>query len=129
MVQVKIYGLKTPLMAHADLLSAAIHNAVVEALIYSPEKKFHRLIGLEKSEFIYPADRTENYIIIEVSMFEGRSIEAKKSLISLIFANIKREVGIEPQDIEITINETPKQNWGIRGLCGDELALGYKVDV
>jgi phenylpyruvate tautomerase PptA (4-oxalocrotonate tautomerase family) len=129
MVQVKIYGLKTPLMAHADLLSAAIHNAVVEALIYSPEKKFHRLIGLEKSEFIYPADRTENYTIIEVSMFEGRPIEAKKSLISLIFANIKREVGIEPQDIEITINETPKQNWGIRGLCGDELVLGYKVDV
>ena len=62
-------------------------------------------------------------------MFEGRSIEAKKSLIRLIFANIKREVGIEPQDIEITINETPKQNWGIRGLCGDELVLGYKVDV
>jgi hypothetical protein len=72
MVQVKIYGLKTPLMAHADLLSAAIHNAIVEALVYSPEKKFQRLIGLEKSEFIYPADRSENYTIIEISMFEGR---------------------------------------------------------
>ena len=129
MVQVKIYGLKTPLMAHADLLLAAIHNAIVEALVYSPEKKFHRLIGLEKSEFIYPADRSENYTIIEISMFEGRSIEAKKSLIRLLFANIEREVGIKPQDVEITIDETPKQNWGIRGLCGDELALGYKVDV
>jgi phenylpyruvate tautomerase PptA (4-oxalocrotonate tautomerase family) len=129
MVQVKIYGLKTPLMAHADLLSAAIHHAIVEALVYSSEKKFHRLIGLEKSEFIYPTDRSENYTIIEISMFEGRSIEAKKSLIRLIFANIEREVGIKPQDIEITIYETPKHNWGIRGLCGDELALGYKVDV
>jgi phenylpyruvate tautomerase PptA (4-oxalocrotonate tautomerase family) len=129
MVQVKIYGLKMPLMVHADLLSAAVHNAVVEALVYSPEKKFHRLIGLEKSEFIYPSDRSENYTIIEISMFEGRSIETKKSLIRLIFANIEREVGIKPQDIEITIFETPKQNWGIRGLCGDELALGYKVDV
>jgi phenylpyruvate tautomerase PptA (4-oxalocrotonate tautomerase family) len=129
MVQVKRYGLKTPLIAHADLLSAAVHNAIVEPLVYSPEKKFHRLIGLEKSEFIYPADRSENYTIIEISMFEGRSIETKKSLIRLLFANIEREVGIKPQDVEITIFETPKQNWGIRGLCGDELALGYKVDV
>jgi phenylpyruvate tautomerase PptA (4-oxalocrotonate tautomerase family) len=129
MVQVKIYGLKMPLMAHADLLSAAIHNAIVEVLVYSPEKKFHRLIGLEKSEFIYPTDRSENYTIIEISMFEGRSIEKKKSLIRLLFSNIEREVGIKPHDVEITIYETPKYNWGIRGLCGDELALGYKVDV
>ncbi len=129
MVQVKIYGLKMPLMAHSDLLSAAIHHAIVEALVYSPEKKFQRLIGLEKSEFIYPADRSENYTIIEISMFEGRSIETKKSLIRLLFAKIEREVGIKPQDVEITIYETPKQNWGIRGLCGDELALGYKVEV
>ena len=56
MVQVKIYGLKTSLMAHADLLSAAIHHAIVEALVYPPEKKFHRLIGLEKSEFILPIE-------------------------------------------------------------------------
>jgi phenylpyruvate tautomerase PptA (4-oxalocrotonate tautomerase family) len=118
-----------PLMAHAELLSAAIHNAIVAALVYSPEKKFHRLIGLEKSEFIYPVDRSENYTIIEISMFEGRSIQAKKLLIRLLFANIEREVGIRSQDVEITIYETPKHNWGIRGLCGDELALGYKVDV
>jgi phenylpyruvate tautomerase PptA (4-oxalocrotonate tautomerase family) len=117
MVQVKIYGLKTPLMAHSELLSAAIHGAIVEALVYSPEKKFHRLI------------RSENYTIIEISMFEGRSIETKKSLIRLIFANIEREVGIRSPDVEITIYETPKYNWGIRGLCGDELVLGSKVDV
>jgi phenylpyruvate tautomerase PptA (4-oxalocrotonate tautomerase family) len=129
MVQVKIYGLKNSLTAHAELLSSAIHNAVVEALAYPPEKKFHRLIGLKRSEFIYPANRSKNYTIIEISMFEGRSIEAKKLLIHLIFAKIEREVGIEPQDIEITIYETPKHSWGIRGLCGDELALGYKVDV
>jgi phenylpyruvate tautomerase PptA (4-oxalocrotonate tautomerase family) len=62
-------------------------------------------------------------------MFEGRSIEAKKALIRLLFANIAREAEIDPHNIEITIIETPKQNWGIRGMCGDELALGYKVNV
>ena len=31
------------------------------------------------------------------------------------------------QDVEITIFETPKNNWGIRESCEDELALSYKV--
>lgn len=129
MAQVKIYGLNFSLTKNSSLLSSAIHSAVVEALAFPPDKKFHRFIGLEKSEFIFPADRSDSYTIIEISMFEGRSVESKKSLIRLIFANIERDVGIAPQDVEITITETPKHNWGIRGLCADELALGYKVNV
>ena len=129
MAQIKIYGLKSSLSEKASSLSSAIHNAVVEALAYPPDKKFHRFIGLEKSEFIFPPDRGENYTIIEISMFEGRSTEAKKSLVHLLFANIAREAGIDPHSVEITIFETPKQKWGIRGMCGDELALGYKVNV
>jgi phenylpyruvate tautomerase PptA (4-oxalocrotonate tautomerase family) len=129
MAQIKIYGLSSSLASHAGSLSSAIHAAVVEALAYPQDKKFHRFIRLEKSDFIYPSDRSENYTIIEISMFEGRSTEAKKSLIRLLFANIERDAGISPQDVEITIYEVPKHNWGIRGLCGDELALGYKVNV
>jgi hypothetical protein len=37
--------------------------------------------------------------------------------------------GIMPQDVEITIVETPRANWGIRGQVASELALGYKVTV
>ncbi|BBF65515.1 tautomerase family protein [Acidithiobacillus sp. 'AMD consortium'] len=129
MAQIKIYGLKSSLLEKTSSLSSAIHAAIVEALVFPPDKKFHRFIALEKSEFIFPEDRSDNYTIIEISMFEGRSAESKKSLIRLIFANIERDVGIAPQDVEITITETPKQNWGIRGICGDELALGYKVNV
>jgi rRNA-processing protein FCF1 len=32
----------------------------------------------------------------------------------------QKECGIAPQDLEITIFETPKHNWGFRGLPGDE---------
>lgn len=129
MAQIKIYGLKSSLAEKSSSLSSAIHSAVVEALAYPPDKKFHRFIGLDKSDFLFPSDRSENYTIIEISMFEGRSIEAKKALVRLLFANIAREAEIDPHNIEITIIETPKQNWGIRGMCGDELALGYKVNV
>ena len=31
--------------------------------------------------------------------------------------------------LEITLTETPRHNWGFRGLPGDEIGLAYKVDV
>ncbi|MFM6905208.1 MAG: tautomerase family protein, partial [Acinetobacter tjernbergiae] len=80
-------------------------------------------------DFIYPNDRSEHYLIIEISMFEGRTITAKKHFIQTIFSNIQQQCGISPQDIEITIFETPKSNWGIRGQNADELQLNYQVNV
>jgi phenylpyruvate tautomerase PptA (4-oxalocrotonate tautomerase family) len=62
-------------------------------------------------------------------MFEGRSIETRKRLIRLLFERIQSELGIAPQDVEVTITETPKHNWVFRGLTGDEIDLNYKVDV
>lgn len=129
MAQIKIYGLKSNFTERKLAISNSIHEAVMSALEYPPEKKFHRFISLDQSEFIYPSDRSDRYIIIEISMFEGRSIEAKKALIRGINLNIAAQAGITSQDIEITIFETPKENWGIRGMPGDELALGYKVEV
>jgi len=38
-------------------------------------------------------------------------------------------LSIEPLDIEIILIETPKYNWAIRGVAGDELSLNYKVNV
>jgi len=129
MAQIKIYGLRDNLQENREALSRAIHDAVMNALEYPKEKKFHRFISLNSEDFIYPGDRTKKYIIVEISMFEGRSIEAKKLLIRELFKNINTATGINAQDIEITIYETPKENWGIRGIPGDELALGYKVEV
>ena len=129
MAQIKVYALRTTLDRHRDILSDAIHQAIIEALNYPPEKKFQRFIALEKDDFIFPADRSDLYLIIEISMFSGRSMEAKKALIYALFTSIEQQCGISPQDIEITISETPKENWGIRGRAGDELQLNYQVNV
>ena len=129
MAQVKIYGLRTSLERHRDDLSKAIHSCVTEALSYPQSKIFHRFIALEKEDFIFPDDRSDSYTIIEISMFEGRSVEAKKSLVRALFTHVEGKCGISPRDLEITIFETPKENWGIRGQCGDELLLNYKVNI
>ncbi len=61
-------------------------------------------------------------------MIEGRSVEAKKQLIRLLFERVQ-PLGISGQDLEITIFETPQHNWGFRGLPGDEHQLNYEIEV
>jgi phenylpyruvate tautomerase PptA (4-oxalocrotonate tautomerase family) len=129
MAQVKIFGLRRSLEAHRAALSEAIHSAVMEAFAYPAEKKFHRFMAMDEVDFIYPSDRSDRYTIIEFSIFEGRSIEAKKQLIRLLYERIPQQTGILSKDIEVTIFETPRHAWEIRGMPGDEIGLNYKVEV
>ena len=71
MSQIKIYGLNETLKSCQSQLSDAIHKAVVQALAYPLGKRFHRFIGLEPSQFIFPADRSANYTIIEISAYSS----------------------------------------------------------
>jgi phenylpyruvate tautomerase PptA (4-oxalocrotonate tautomerase family) len=129
MSQIKIYGIREQLEPIKCRLSDVIHACVVEALQYPVNKRAHRFFHLDKSDFYYPEGRSDKYTIIEISMFEGRSVEAKKHLYRLLFAKINDELGITPTDIEITIFETPRHDWAMRGKAGDELDLDYKVKV
>ncbi|WP_347722704.1 tautomerase family protein [Lysinibacillus capsici] len=129
MGQIKIYGVKGRLNPIKETLSNIIHSCMVDALEYPLDKKFHRFFPMDKEDFYFASERTESYTIIEISMFEGRTIQAKKQLVKLLFERINNKLNISPQDVEITIFETPKHNWGIRGLAGDELALNYKVNI
>ncbi|MEM7726486.1 MAG: tautomerase family protein [Cyanobacteria bacterium P01_A01_bin.45] len=129
MPQVKVFGLAITLNPIKKELSEIIHNCFMQALQYPPEKRFHRFFSMEKSDFYFPTDKSNKYLIVEISMFEGRSVEAKKNLIRLLIMSISEKFEISKNDIEITIFENPKHNWGVRGVTGDELNLNYKIDV
>ena len=62
-------------------------------------------------------------------MIEGQQIETKKALIKALFAEIEKNLGISPVDVEITINEQPDHCWGFRGITGDEAKLNYEIKV
>jgi 4-oxalocrotonate tautomerase family enzyme len=129
MAQVVIYGHRETLGPRRAALSDAIHEAVMQALDYPAEKKFHRFVLLDADDFIHPPDRGLDYTIIEISMFEGRTETAKRALITELFERIHAKAGIASHSVEITITETPKINWGIRGMNAADLSLGYRVEV
>ena len=128
MAQVKIYGIRERLRSFRETLSDIVHECLAEAFGLPEEKKFQRFIGLDREDFVFPADRSEHYTIIEIVLFEGRSDEAKKNLIRLLYERTAA-FGFDSNDLEIVLIESPRSNWGIRGVPGDELGLSYKVDV
>jgi hypothetical protein len=93
MAQIVVWGHREPLRRRREALSDAIHSAVVEALEYPEEKRFHRFVGLDPEDFVHPASRSEEYIVIEISMFEGRSDSARRRLIEALFQRIEAATG------------------------------------
>jgi phenylpyruvate tautomerase PptA (4-oxalocrotonate tautomerase family) len=127
--QVKIYGLREhldPVKAH---LSDIVHSCIVDALQFPANKRAHRFFPMEDGDLYFPESATARYTIIEISMFEGRSVETKKKLIQLLFERVCSQIDRLTSEVEITITETPRCNWGFRGRPGDEVGLTYKVEV
>ena len=129
MLQVSIFGLKQSLTPVRQSLSDAIHRAVMQCLAYPSAKRFHRFIMMEREDFMFPADRTDRYTIIEIKLFEGRAPAVKKRLLTALYDEILTRTGIMPEDVEIILIETARQDWGIKGQPGDEVGQSYRVEL
>jgi phenylpyruvate tautomerase PptA (4-oxalocrotonate tautomerase family) len=129
MAQVKVFGSKTSLDAMKAELSDIIHECLSLTFGLPKDKRFQRFFRLAPEDFVYPEGRSERYTIVEVSLFEGRSVEAKKAFIRALYERTGARLGLSANDLEITLFETPRHNWGIRGVPGDELTLDYAVRV
>ena len=128
MAQIKIYARAEHLDRVRSALSDAIHTVMMRTLGLPEDKRFHRFIPLAAEDFVYPADRGPGYTVIEISMFEGRSEDTKRACLTGLMQDVAEATNIPIEAVEITITETPKANWGIRGFVADELALTYKVE-
>jgi hypothetical protein len=126
MAQVKIYGRRDVWASRRAEISDAIHAALVAAWGLPDDKRFHRFLLLDADDLVAP--RSAEYLVIEVVCFTGRSPEARRALLAGLF-EAGRELGLSPDDLEVVILEAPPQNWGIRGLPGDQLTLDYVVEV
>lgn len=118
-----MYGLTFSLQKIKKELSDVVHRCVVESLKFPRDKRFHRFFMMDKEDMIFTDSKSTSYTIIEITLMRGRSQEAKKSLIKMLFKQIEAELNIEPNDLEIVLIEVPAENFGFRGMCGDEIEL------
>jgi phenylpyruvate tautomerase PptA (4-oxalocrotonate tautomerase family) len=110
-------------------LIETLHGALVAAFRIPSDDKLIRFVEYSPEDFVVPPGSTENYVLIELSIFPGRSLEAKRRLYRAIVDGFGK-LGIAPMDIRIVLHEVPMDNWGIRGgVPASEVALGFDVKV
>jgi phenylpyruvate tautomerase PptA (4-oxalocrotonate tautomerase family) len=110
-------------------IMAEVHEALVVAFKIPDDDRNQRLIEIEPENFEYPAGYTENFITIELTVFPGRTLHAKKALYHEIVARLQK-LRIPPSDILIILHEPPLENWGIRGgYPASEVNIGFRIDV
>ena len=112
-----------------DQIMEAVHSALRHALKIPEKDRNIRFIEHQPENFQVPPNKSENYILVEITMFNGRSFDAKKELYKNIVDNLG-ELEIQPGDVFIVLHEVPLENWGIRGgKPASEVDLGFNVNV
>jgi phenylpyruvate tautomerase PptA (4-oxalocrotonate tautomerase family) len=106
----------------------AVYEAQREALKVPAWDRQIRYVEHAAERFAVPPGKTENYTLVTIVMFPGRSLEAKR----LLYAGIVRrlgELGVAATDVFIVLHEPPLENWGVRGVPASELDLGFDLKV
>jgi len=107
-----------------------VHAALVEAFRIPPGDRNQVLHEHEHENFEIMEGKSLAFLIIEIVVFPGRSLEAKRKLYSAIVRNLSRSPGIAPDDVLIVLLEPPLTDWGIRGgQMASDVPLGFKLDV
>lgn len=106
-------------------LQNIVMDSVVSALALPDDDRNIRLIEY-KPEFFTMKKPYE--ILIEISLFKGRTLATKKLLYQTITENLQ-ELGIRKEQVFILLNEQPLENWGVRGgFPASEINLGFEVE-
>ena len=127
---VKIEILKGKSKEYKKAIMDGVHSALVEAFKIPANDRNQQLYELDAENFEFSDNKSDQLTSIELVVFRGRSVDAKKNLYSAIVNNLKNNPGINGNDILIVINEPPMENWGIRGgLPASEVDFGFKIDV
>ncbi|MDH2927159.1 tautomerase family protein [Lonepinella koalarum] len=123
-----VYGLKHTLAPRKQQIMQAIYDCLNMQLDIPPRKHTLRFIGLEREDFFCPEGRTDDFIVVEINLMQGRSEDTKKRLIKMLFCELEQRADINAIDVEITIKEQPPHCWGFRGMTGDEANdLAYSI--
>jgi phenylpyruvate tautomerase PptA (4-oxalocrotonate tautomerase family) len=126
---VRISTLKGRTLDEKRAISGAIHEALVDSFRIPERDNNQRIDEYDPQDYILPPGRSEKYILIEITVFPGRSQEAKRVLYRAIVSKLGK-LNVDPMDISIILYEPPLENWGIRGgIPASEVDLGFDLNV
>jgi len=129
LVRISLVKGKPPALRRS--IGDAVHRALVETIDVPPLDRFQLLTEHEPGDLVYDSEylgiaRSDNIVIIQITLSAGRSLEKKRRLYRRIADNLAA-LGLRREDVWINLVEVAKENWsfgnGIASYAPTETAV------
>jgi 4-oxalocrotonate tautomerase len=96
-------------------LGDAVHRALVETIGVPAADRFQVLTEHEPGDLVYDPGflgiaRTNDIVIVQITISLGRTLEQKRALFKAIAGNLA-QLGLRREDAWINLIEVAKENW------------------
>jgi 4-oxalocrotonate tautomerase len=104
---------KTP--QYKQALMDEIYEAMRETVAIKDDDRFMALTEHGEHEFAYGSflgiTRSDDLVQIQVFWAPGKTVDAKLAMYRRIIERLGNDPGVRPEDVLISIVETPAENW------------------
>jgi 4-oxalocrotonate tautomerase len=97
-------------------LGDGVHRALVEAMDAPAQDRFQIITEHPASGLIYDSaylevQRTDNIVIVQITLSTGRKLSQKRKLFKRMAELLAEDPGLRPQDLMINLVEVAWENW------------------
>lgn len=103
-------------VAHKKAIGEAIYRAMRETFVVPDEDRFMVVTEHDEDGFFYSKtylsiERTDDLVLIQLTVTNSRNVDQKKAFFSRIVELLAQQPGLRPQDVFINLVEVEKENW------------------
>ena len=119
--------------AYRRKVGDAVHRALVETIDVPPHDRFQILTEHEAGDLVYDSEylgiaRSDNIVIIQITISSGRNLQKKRALFRRVADNLA-SLGVRREDVWINLVEVAKENWsfgnGVASYAPQETATAW----
>ncbi len=113
---VRISFMKGKAQGFGSRIGDIVYRSMIDTIKVPSKDNFQIITELDRDSLIYDdryldIQRTEGIIIIQITLNEGRTVEAKKAFFKTVAERLNSELGVRREDVLINLVEVKKENW------------------
>ena len=97
-------------------LGEIVYQSMVDVINVPMKDKFQVITEHDENSLIFDREylniqRTNGFVLIQITLSEGRSVELKKAFYKRLAERLHNELEIRMEDIFVNLVEVKKENW------------------
>ena len=102
--------------SYRSAISDAVHRAMVETINVPAQDRFQILWEHARGSLVYDPSyldiaRSDDLVIVQITLNAGRTIEMKKALYARMAELMAASPGLRREDLLVSLVEVAKENW------------------